>query len=58
MKKKYLQAVLFSAIFANSALAHNISLNAGLPAVTVAQDGELIAKKAKMCNIRVGIALV
>lgn len=44
MKKKYLQAVLFSAIFANSALAHNISLNAGLPAVTVAQDGELIAK--------------
>lgn len=46
--KKSLQAVLFSLFFANGALAHNIQLNSGLPAVSVAEDGELIAKNNKI----------
>lgn len=44
MKKTLLQAVVFGAFFANVALAHNIQLNGSLPAVSVAEDGEMIAK--------------
>lgn len=46
--KKSLQAVLFSLFFAKGALAHSIQLNAGLPVVSVAEDGELIAKNNKI----------
>lgn len=41
MKKCRLQAVLFGLFFANAVSAHNIQLNAPLPAVKVSKDGEL-----------------
>lgn len=37
-------AVISALFFANGAMAHNVQLNASLPAVTVAKDGELIVK--------------
>lgn len=43
MRRKLLQAVLFSTIFANTALAHNVKLNHHLPSVSVSNDGELVA---------------
>lgn len=44
MKKKGLQAVVFAALFANVAFAHNVQINANLPTVSVASDGELLVK--------------
>lgn len=46
--KKSRQAVLFSLFFANTALAHNVQLNAALPAASVADNGELIAQNNKI----------
>lgn len=48
MRKHYLQAGIFSLIFANAAFAHNVQLNQPLPNVTVAQDGELIVQSQKI----------
>lgn len=48
MKKTVLQAGIFSLFFANVALAHNVQLNNNLPAVTVANDGELVAQGKKV----------
>ncbi|MDH2998994.1 hypothetical protein A1D22_03845 [Pasteurellaceae bacterium LFhippo2] len=44
MKKFLLLAGISSAFFANVAMAHNVQLNQSLPAVSVASDGELVAK--------------
>lgn len=44
MKKNLLQAVIFGAFFTNFAFAHNVQLNNSLPAVSVAQDGEMVVK--------------
>ncbi|QIW16586.1 hypothetical protein A4G20_09705 [Pasteurellaceae bacterium RH1A] len=48
MKKYLLQAGLLAAFFANSALAHNVQVNANLPAVSVADSGELLVKSGKV----------
>lgn len=48
MKKFLLQGGVFSLLFANVAFAHNVQLNANLPAVSVAQDGELIVQGNKI----------
>lgn len=45
MKKFVLQAVLFGAFFTNSALAHNVQLNAHLPNVSVSKDGEMVVQQ-------------
>lgn len=44
MKKRLLQAGFCSLFLANLAFAHNVQLNAPLPAVSVAKDGELVVK--------------
>lgn len=41
-KKMRLQAVTFGLFFANGALAHNVQLNSPLPAINVAEEGELV----------------
>ncbi|MDE8035594.1 YtfJ family protein [Actinobacillus equuli subsp. haemolyticus] len=41
MKNSLKLAALSSLLFANVAFAHNVQLNAALPSVTVAKDGEL-----------------
>lgn len=44
MKKLVKQAVISSLFFTNFAFAHNVQLNSALPAVSVAKDGEIVAK--------------
>ncbi|MBV6541239.1 YtfJ family protein [Ursidibacter maritimus] len=48
MKKLSSLAVISALFFANSAMAHNVQLNATLPPVTVAEDGELVAQGQKI----------
>ncbi|MDO4697060.1 MAG: YtfJ family protein [Pasteurellaceae bacterium] len=48
MKKITLISALSGLFFASSAFAHNVQLNANLPAVSVSQDGELVAQGKKV----------
>lgn len=48
MKKLVKQAVISSLFFANVALAHSVALNGNLPAVAVAENGELVASNGSI----------